>query len=329
MRAVSVLLPCALLLAAPAHGEGERHVVDGVTITTLSTMLTEFRGVGEWGFAALVEVDGQRILFDTGGRPEVVLKNAAELGIDLSGVETVVLSHNHWDHTGGLVTLRSELRSENEASMGVVHAGQGIFLPRRLDESALGSLPIPPELLVSSIEVRDAYQAEGGSVVIHDRPAEVLPGVWVTGPIPRPHPEKNWSPFTHVEKDGELVEDVIAEDQALVIETASGLVVVAGCGHAGLVNTLEYARTIADGAPVHAVVGGFHLLNLTDEKIEWTGRKLREFGVEHLIGAHCTGINAVGVLRQACELDRETAVVGGVGTTFVLGEGVRRGLLVR
>ena len=83
--------------------------VHAVRITVLSTMLTDAVGVGEWGFSALVEADGKRVLFDTGGRPETVLNNARELGVDLSNVEDVILSHHHWDHVTGLVTLRREL----------------------------------------------------------------------------------------------------------------------------------------------------------------------------------------------------------------------------
>jgi 7,8-dihydropterin-6-yl-methyl-4-(beta-D-ribofuranosyl)aminobenzene 5'-phosphate synthase len=84
-----------------AIGE-EPAIVSELKITTLSTMLTEFRGVGEWGYAALIEADGHTLLFDTGERPDTVLKNAVELGIDLSTVDTVILTHNHFDHTGGL-----------------------------------------------------------------------------------------------------------------------------------------------------------------------------------------------------------------------------------
>jgi 7,8-dihydropterin-6-yl-methyl-4-(beta-D-ribofuranosyl)aminobenzene 5'-phosphate synthase len=87
--------------------------VHAVRITVLSTMLTDVVGVGEWGFSALVEADGKRVLFDTGGRPETVLNNARELGVDLSNVEDVILSHHHWDHVTGLVTLRRELSKAN------------------------------------------------------------------------------------------------------------------------------------------------------------------------------------------------------------------------
>ena len=87
----------------------KRTTVSSLKITTLSTMLAN-RGIGEWGYSALVEVDGKKILFDTGNKPETVLKNVKELGIDLSDVEDVFLSHNHGDHIGGLVTLRNELK---------------------------------------------------------------------------------------------------------------------------------------------------------------------------------------------------------------------------
>src|SRR6185295_6128593 len=100
------LLP--LLLGVPRLGPTQAvpaaHTVTSLHITILSTMLAD-RGVGEWGFSALVEADGHRLLFDTGYRPETVLKNAAELGVDLAGVTEVVLSHHHGDHTGGLLTL--------------------------------------------------------------------------------------------------------------------------------------------------------------------------------------------------------------------------------
>jgi 7,8-dihydropterin-6-yl-methyl-4-(beta-D-ribofuranosyl)aminobenzene 5'-phosphate synthase len=331
MKKIAVFLTAAVFLLAPLSLRGdESPVVSDLRITVLSTMLTEFRGVGEWGFAALVEADGQTVLFDTGARPDTVLKNARELGIDLSAVDTVILSHNHWDHTGGLVTLRRELKTRNAAAMQRTHVGKGIFLTRVLDPDALKSLPpMPRELVVKATDVRDGYESLGGSFVIHDKPHELHPGMWITGPIPRVHPEKNWTRFMRIQQADSLVEDTIPEDQALVLETSQGVVIVAGCGHAGIVNTMEHARSITGGKPIHAILGGFHLLSATDQHLEWTGTKMRDFGVDHLVGAHCTGINAVTGLRDAGKLDRSTAVVGTVGSTFTLGEGIRPGLLNR
>jgi 7,8-dihydropterin-6-yl-methyl-4-(beta-D-ribofuranosyl)aminobenzene 5'-phosphate synthase len=118
------------------------------------------------------------------------------------------------------------------------------------------------------------------------------------------------------------VEDNIPEDSSIVVETPAGLVVVSGCGHAGIVNTLEYARKAIKSAPVHAAIGGFHLFAASDERLEWTGSKLKEMGLSHLLGAHCTGMEAVFRLRQLVGLTRRTAAVGAVGSSFTLGSGL-------
>ncbi|HSD28196.1 MAG TPA: MBL fold metallo-hydrolase, partial [Vicinamibacteria bacterium] len=211
-------------------------------ITVLSTMLAE-EGLGEWGFAALVDADGRRILFDTGARPSTVLENAKELGLDLSGIEEVILSHNHGDHTGGLLTLRRELRVKNPKALTRAHVGKGIFWSRpRKDGSEANPM----------IALRRDYEAAGGAFVEHDSPIQIAPGLWLTGPVPRVHPERNWSPGSPVRSPEGVVEDTLPEDQSLVANTDRGLVLLAGCGHAGVVNTALYARKIVREVPLHA-----------------------------------------------------------------------------
>src|SRR2546426_11665148 len=123
---IAPTLTALLVSAGLARGQAPAaHQVKSFHITILSTMLAD-RGVGEWGFAALVEADGRRLLFDAGYRPETVLRNARELGIDLSTVTDVVLSHHHGDHTGGLATLRRELAKKNPAALSRVHVAPGI-----------------------------------------------------------------------------------------------------------------------------------------------------------------------------------------------------------
>ena len=268
-------------------------------------------GVGEWGFSALVEVDGRQILFDTGARPRTVLENARELKIDLSRVTEVILSHNHGDHTGGLLTLRKELSKQNRLALSRAHVGRGAFYRRPSPDGEQN------QLLVD----KAAYEATGGTFVEHDGPAEIAPGVWLTGPVPRVHPERNWSDIGKVETPGGLVEDTIPEDQSLVFDTAQGLVLLSGCGHAGVINTVEYARKIVRAAPLQAAIGGFHLFILDDEKLGWTIARLRELGIVHLLGAHCTGIEAIYRFRNA-GLDRKHCVVAAVGSTFKLGTGI-------
>ena len=267
-------------------------------------MLADRAGVGEWGFAALVEADGRRILFDTGARPETVLKNARELGVDLGGVSEVILSHHHGDHTGGLVTLRREWSGQHPKALSLAYVGDGIFLSR---PGARG------EETNETIAFKKEYEALGGSLPGH-RPADAdLPGAWLTGPVPRVHPERNWSLRRTIVKDGRKIEDNVPEDMSLVLDTEKGLVVVSGCGHAGVINTLEFARKEVRSAPVYAALGGFHLFEADAAALDWTARMLRSCELKNLLGAHCTGIEAVFGLRQRLGLDRTTCAVGAVG----------------
>lgn len=298
-------------IAAP-QAERARARVKNLRVTVLSTMLAEGKALGEWGFAALVEADGRRILFDTGRFPGTVLQNARELGVDLSGVTDVILSHHHNDHTGGLMTLRREFSKQNPAALSRTHVGQGIFWSR----------PRPSGEGNPVVSFRAEYEASGGSFVEHSGPVELWPGVWLTGPVPRTYPEQNWSGNAQVQSPQGLVRDTLPEDQSLVINTEQGLVVVAGCGHAGIINTLEFARKQVRSAPVHAAIGGFHLYDAEEKELSWTGSKLREMKLGHLLGAHCTGIESVFRLRTLTGLQRRTCVVGAVGASFELGRGL-------
>jgi len=281
------------------------QTVQSLKIQILSTMLTADEGIGEWGFAALVEVDGHRILFDTGARPETVLNNARELKVDLNGVPDVILSHNHGDHTGGLKTLRRNFPQ----SFTVLHAGKGITYPRKPRTFSLSDYT--------------------GRVIEYDHPAQIYPGVWLTGPVPRKYPERNWSGTGQVQTPDGWVEDNLPEDMSLVFNTATGLVLLSGCGHAGVINTVEYAREKIRKAPLFAAIGGFHLYALDDAKLDWTAEKLRDFGLQNFLGAHCTGIEAVQRIRQQTGLSRKTAVVGAVGAVFELGKPMDPGSIAR
>jgi 7,8-dihydropterin-6-yl-methyl-4-(beta-D-ribofuranosyl)aminobenzene 5'-phosphate synthase len=294
------------------------HRVKDLKIQVLSTMLvSDTEAVGEWGFAAVVDVDGKRLLFDTGAHPDTVLKNAAAMGVDLSRATDVVLTHHHADHTSGLVTLRKAMMVKNPDALSKVHAGTGIFIPGK--GSRDGRL--------SALDQRPAYLATGGTLVEHDKPFELMPGVWLTGPVPRKYPERNWSGTARMESAAGLVEDTVPEDMSLVFDTDRGLVVLSGCGHAGIVNTVEYATQAVRNAPLHAAIGGFHLFALDDEKLNWTADKLKGFGLQNFLGAHCTGIEATYRVRERTGLTRKTCSVGSVGAVFELGKPMKPGVL--
>jgi 7,8-dihydropterin-6-yl-methyl-4-(beta-D-ribofuranosyl)aminobenzene 5'-phosphate synthase len=323
MRAISLLVVLALAsagLPARAAQDGLGRV-RSLRITILSTMLADGDELGEWGFAALVEADGRRILFDTGAHTDVVLKNAQTLGVDLAGVPEVVLSHNHGDHVGGLLTLRRSVMARSPAALSRVHVATGIFFPRTTFNPGIEDNP--------ALLLKPEYEKTGGVFVVHDQPAQLYPGVWLTGPVPRKYPERNWSGSGRVKTPAGWVEDNVPEDQALVFDTDRGLVVLLGCGHAGIINTLEFARTVVRPARIDAIIGGVHLFAASDETLEWSAQKLAGFGVDNFLGAHCTGIEPVYRFRSALGLDRRHAVVGAVGASFELAGGISPGNIAR
>ena len=314
-----VVVSCLMLLgAAEASGAvaEERRTAEAVQVTILSSNLANGATVGEWGFSALVEVDGKCVLFDAGRYPDTVLRNAAVLDVDLSCVTDVVLSHFHFDHNTGLLPLLRDLRSQNPDAIRRVHVARGFFLRRQLPE---GNGYVDWNQMIA---VRDTLEAAGVSIVEHDGPAEILPSVWVTGPVQRVHAEQQYG-GARMLVDGEWVQDYVPDSQALTILTERGHVVLLGCGHSGVVNALQHIQASIEDAPIHALMGGLHLFNASDEMLGWTGDRLREIGVQHLMAGHCTGIEPLLRLRIGLNLSRRTAVVGAVGSQFVYGEGIR------
>jgi 7,8-dihydropterin-6-yl-methyl-4-(beta-D-ribofuranosyl)aminobenzene 5'-phosphate synthase len=310
-----VVILSGALRSAGDSGAVSHGRVHALKITILSTMLADGAELGEWGFSALVEVDGHRILFDTGAHSDVVAKNVKTLGIDLSTVPDVVLSHSHSDHVGGLLTLREAALAEKApAALARAHVGEGIFYSRI---SAAPPLEGNPMVLIKT-----QYEVSGGKFISYDKPAEIYPGVWLTGPVPRKFPERNWSGNDKVKTPAGIVEDNIPEDMAMIFDTDDGLVVLTGCGHAGVVNIVDCARRFVRPARIHALIGGIHLFAADDKVLAWTAGKLRGFGVENFIGAHCTGVETVYRFRRDLGLDRAHAVVGAVGASFELGKGI-------
>jgi 7,8-dihydropterin-6-yl-methyl-4-(beta-D-ribofuranosyl)aminobenzene 5'-phosphate synthase len=284
-------------------------------------MLADGDELGEWGFAALVEVDGHRILFDTGTHSDVVLRNARTLNIDLTTVPDLVLSHWHSDHTGGMLALRRDVMAKAGSALARTHVGEGFFSSRT---------GVPPGVEQNQmIRLKPEYEQAGGTFLVHAKPVQLFPRVWLTGPVPRKHPERNWSGRTQIKTSAGLVEDTVPDDMALIVDTPLGLVIVTGCGHAGVINIVEQARSLVRPARVHALIGGIHLFNASDDTLKWTAEKLRAFGIDHLIGAHCTGIETVFRLRADLGLSRATAVIGAVGATFELGQGIDPGVIAK
>ena len=281
---------------------GQNPKIKDFKITILSTMLSDFH-TGEWGFSAMIEVDGERILFDAGSRENTVVQNAKELSINLDNIDNIFLSHNHKDHTGGLITLKKEYPN----SFKKAHVGEGIFYSRPNAEG-------DDNYILSN---KNTLENLGIKFITHKNPTQLVPGVWTTGQVPRKYEEKNWSDIGKmIDSKGNIVEDVVPEDQSLFFDTENGIVLISGCGHAGLANTLDYVQKIIPGRPIYKIIGGFHLLKLSNDKLEWTAGKMREAGVKYFVGAHCTGLNSTYSIRNFLGLTSESALVGSVGTVI-------------
>ena len=322
-KVIAIALSC--LFVSGTHSlRAQELFADQATVTLLATNLADVRRTqGEWSFSAWIEVGDRRFLFDTGLSPNNVLMNAERLEIDLSAAEDLILSHHHGDHTGGLETLRRELSKRNPAALSRIHVAPGIFSSRPLPDGGERN---------PMVELRERIEEMGATFIVHDRPAEIAPGVWVTGPVPRVHDERNYTAGPErlfVQEDGTSVPDTVPESQALVIVTRDGPILISGCGHAGIINTLEYANSSISAQPFQAAIGGFHLLAANSDVMSWTAERVAELGLKHLIGAHCTGIESVYTIRELAGLNRETARVGSVSTRYESGRGIIPGSINR
>lgn len=258
-----------------------------VTITILVDNLAREGLAAEHGFAVLIGAGGRKILFDTGQTGAVLGGNADALGEDLSGVEAMVLSHGHYDHTGGMPLALAR------APGAAVWCHPGVFAPRwSLRDGAAREIGMPPA-------AQDALTAlPVGQLRRVTAPVQAAPGVWITGPVPRGNPfeDTGWPFF--LDPEG-TKPDLLPDDLSLWMETPEGVVVLTGCCHAGLMNTLMLVRNRTGGRPLRALIGGFHLVNAGERRMARTLETLRTLNPVTIVPCHCTGEAAVQVLQEA------------------------------
>lgn len=314
-RVTAVTFSMLMLLASFSFAQDHQQA-EAVEVTILSSNLANGATVGEWGFSALVKADDKCILFDAGRYPDTVLRNSRVLDADLSCVTDVVLSHFHFDHTTGLLPLIKDLRAKDSNGIKRVHVAEGFFISRQLPSMS------DDDEMNGMIAMRKELEAEGVEFLIYSEPTEIMPSVWVTGPVVRTHEEKTYSTQIRMKVDGEWVEDYVPDSQGLTVVTPEGPIVLLGCGHSGSVNLLEQVQRSIQDQPIQALMGGMHLYSASDETLDWTATKLTDIGIQHLMAGHCTGVEPLMRLRQGLNLNRKTAVVGAVGSRFVLGEGI-------
>jgi len=253
-------------------------------ITTLSentAVLGNF--LGEWGLSILVETEEMNVLLDT-GQSISAAHNADILGIDLGQVDKIVLSHGHFDHTGGLRQVLGRMRKEVEI---IAHPDmwQAKYSRREGLDRYIG-IPF----------ARRELEGLGANFKLTPEPVRLTDNIMTTGEIPMVTKFEEIDADLVVKEGTGFKPDKVLDDRALIINTGAGLVVVLGCAHRGIINTLYYARELTGVKPICMVLGGCHLISATEERIWLTISALKELGVERLGVSHCTGMPAATVM---------------------------------
>ena len=280
-------------------------------ITVLATNISDYGGLGEWSFAALFGGEQDAVLFDTGFKEDTVLHNVLHLGVDLSGVEKVVLSHFHSDHTGGLLILREHFRPANEGALSEVYVAAGFFEQRA---TATG-VEVGPGDFASAQDFKAAAEALGIRFIEISEPTEIAPKLWLTGPVPRVEEHYNGPAGLFINQNGAPVPDIIMDDQSLGYLTDKGWLMTSGCGHSGLINTGKVLQSIKD-EPIYSIVGGFHLWQADSETLNRTANWLEEQGLGLMMGGHCTGIAAAETIASQLQLPRSHISHAAIGSVI-------------
>jgi 7,8-dihydropterin-6-yl-methyl-4-(beta-D-ribofuranosyl)aminobenzene 5'-phosphate synthase len=258
------------------------------------------RLLAEHGLAYWIEYDGHHILFDS-GQSSVLTSNAYKLGITIHDSEAIILSHGHYDHTGGVADVLNTQRHV------MVYAHPAVFAPKfiRNQNGASREIGMP----YASVQ---AIKQPGVRFVATSTVTKLFDGFYATGPVPR---------LTDFEDTGGSffldatcsTADPLLDDQSVFFETKEGIVAILGCAHSGVVNTLQYIDKLSGGKPIRAVVGGMHLVNASAERIARTIEEFRQLNLQSLAPCHCTGMAATVALWNAFP---DQLIPCHVGTTF-------------
>jgi 7,8-dihydropterin-6-yl-methyl-4-(beta-D-ribofuranosyl)aminobenzene 5'-phosphate synthase len=227
--------------------------------------------LAEHGFSALIETEEAKVLVDTGVTGIPMEHNLKLLGLTMDDIDVIVFSHGHNDHTGGLGKIQGRI---------IVH-------PDSFHERYLS-----PKEGVKFNLTSPAPDPEKHQIEFHTEPVKLANGVMTTGEVKRKHDWEELKVFKRKEGDA-LVEDKLKDDMGVVINTEKGLVVIQGCSHAGIINTVEAAKEVTGVDEVYCVIGGFHLIGPAEKKIDRTIEEFRKLNIKKVIPIHCSGFEAI------------------------------------
>ena len=241
--------------------------------------------LGQHGVSFLVELGGKRVLFDTGQSAGPVLHNMELLGVEPSTIDYVFLSHCHYDHTGGLLGV---LKAIGKRVPVIAHPT--IFRRHFVTRPYLREVGVP---------FRREEVEELAELYLTAEPIEIVEGLYSTGEIADREEFERTYPEVYTIRDGKIVRDELLDDMSLVAKTPEGLVIISGCSHAGIVSIVKHAVRLTGEKRVRAVIGGFHLIDASDERVQRTVGEFQRLGVEEVYTGHCTGLRAEAAFLRA------------------------------
>jgi len=258
-----------------------------VTVTTLVNNTAPDDLQSEHGLSFWIEYNGKNILFDT-GQTNIIETNAKQIGIDLANTDTVILSHGHYDHTGGMSTVFAAAKM---ATLYLHPRAMDLKYSQKPDRVKMIGMSDATKEIIRSVKTK-------GKLVWTERPTEVFPGLFVTGTIPRKTSFEDTGGDFYLDESCNKPDELL-DDQAIFFKAHNELVVLLGCGHSGVVNTLDYISMLTGEKHIHAVLGGMHLLHACPKRIDRTIEAIRKYDIQELGPAHCTGKNATEMFNEA------------------------------
>jgi 7,8-dihydropterin-6-yl-methyl-4-(beta-D-ribofuranosyl)aminobenzene 5'-phosphate synthase len=290
-----------MLVARKNLGKSREGAGMNFTVLMDNTTILDTPYLSESGLSFLIETDDAKIVFDTGNSP-IFLSNARKMGIDLTDITAVVISHGHNDHTNGLPVLGKLLYRKGSRVPVILHPA---CMDKKHWANKDGSLeeigmPIGRNALEKYYDVTPATEV-----------TRIGDSLYFLGTIPRYDSSANESIGLVANAEGLLVPDFVIDDSAIIYDGKDGLVIINGCAHSGLVNILRYAQVIFRDKPIAAVIGGFHMLSKDQAWMEDTTAKIKVFEPKKIYPCHCTDEASRTTLRSQFQ-------VGTVGVGTVL-----------